>query len=112
MGVASLYQNPRNPDEMSVWSFAHQAHHRDIARVIFETQAVRLDEFVLDPFDPKQEEGWLATHQIMHDQMNQVLGISGFVLSNVDWDDPAQLATWLNHHGNEHYIASTVLNIG
>lgn len=112
MGVASIYQHPHTADEMAVWSFAHQAHHRDIARVIFELAAIRLDEFVLDPFDPKEEEGWLTTHQIMHDQMNEVLGISGSALSAVDWSNPDQLQAWLSKHGNEHFQAGTILNIG
>ena len=112
MSVASLYQNPHTADEFSVWSFAHQAHHRDITRIIFENQGIRLDEYVLDPFDPKEEEGWLALHQIMHNQMNEVLGISGFTLSAVDWTDAEQLASWLNRHGNEHFVAGTILNIG
>ncbi len=112
MSVPILYHNPTSADEMSVWSFAHAAHHRDINRIIFETMGIRLDEFVLDPFDPKEEEGWLVTHQIMHSQMDEVLGIPGFVLSNVDWDDPGQLKMWLSRHGNEHFIAGTILNIG
>jgi hypothetical protein len=112
MTVPALYQNPTTADEMAVWSFSHQAHHRDIARVVFDVYGVRLDEFVLDPFDPQEEEGWLVTHQIMHSQMDQILGIPGFVLSNVDWNDPDQLKMWLSRHGNEHYIAGTILNIG
>ena len=112
MPVPTLFQTPRTPEEMAVWSFAHQAHHRDIARIIFESQGIRLDEFVLDPFDPKEEEGWLTTHQIMHQQMDEVLGISGYVLSSVDWNDPDQLKMWLSKHGNEHFQAGTILNIG
>lgn len=112
MTVPALYQNPTTAEEMAVWSFSHQAHHRDIARVIFETYGARLDEFVLDPFDPREEEGWLVTHQIMHNQFQQILGIPGFVLSNVNWDDPEQLRMWLSRHGNEHFQAGTILNIG
>ena len=112
MSVPTLYQNPHTPEEMAVWSFAHQAHHRDIARLVFEVYGTRLDEFVLDPFDPRDEEGWLITHQIMHGQMDEVLGISGYVLSSVDWNDPDQLKMWLTHHGSEHFQAGTILNIG
>ena len=112
MTVPALYQNPRTSEEMAVWSFSHQAHHRDIARLVFEVYGTRLDEFVLDPFDPREEESWLVAHQIMHNQMDAVLGIPGFVLSNVDWNDPDQLRMWLSRHGNEHYIAGTILNIG
>ena len=111
MTVANIYQNPKTWEEFATWSFAHQAHHRDIARVIFELTGTRLDQFVLDPFNPNEEEGWLVTHQIMHQQMDDILGISGYVLSNVEWDDPEALAVWLRHHGDEHYQASQLLNV-
>lgn len=111
MTVANIYQNPRTPEDFATWSFAHAAHHRDIVRVIFELTGTRLDEFVLDPFDPADEEGWLLSHQIAHQQMDDILGIPGAVLSNVEWNDPEQLASWLSRHGNEHYIAGQILNV-
>ncbi len=112
MTVATLFQRPETADEFSTWSFTHQAMHRDIARVIFEVSGIRLDEFVLDPFDPKDEASWATTHQIMHEQMNRVLGISGFPLNAVDWSNSDQLETWLRVHGNEHFQAGQILNIG
>lgn len=112
MTIATLYQPPMTEQEFSVWSAAHQSMHRDIARVVFEQAGTRLDEFVLDPFDPADMAAWLETHQIMHQQMDAALGISGFDLSEVEWRDRSQLTLWLRLHGDEHVRVGAILNLG
>ena len=112
MSLASIFQIPQTPDDLSVWSFSHAAHHRDIVRVIFQTRAKRLDEYVLDPFDPVNPQNWPALHQTMHDQMNHTLGIGGFDLTGIDWSEPKRMAAWVQAHSNEHYRVSQILNLG
>lgn len=115
MPIAGLYEYPNDPVEFSRWSFAHMAHHRDIIRLVFDLHAIELQEFSLDPFDPKDKAGlvlWLANHQVMHQDMDKALGIAGYNLSQVDWGDRAAASVWLENHGDEHYQAGQILNLG
>lgn len=112
MALAVLGETPKTPEQLAVWSFVHMSHHRDIIRVIFEATGLRLDEWVIDPFDPNSDDTWIYQHAIMHNQMDSVLGIAGYDLSTLDWQDPEILASWINANQTEHYIAGNILGLG
>lgn len=110
--VADLYNVPSTDAERAAWAFAHMAHHRDINRRIYELVAISLPEYVLDPVDPDDVGQWEYQHQLMHDNQNQILGISGFDLSEVSWKDQNLLAGWIFLHSQEHLQAADILEIG
>jgi hypothetical protein len=113
MGIATLLENPiASPADFDRWSFANMASHRDIIRRIFETNGTELPEYVLSPFDPTNMDAWLELHQQMHTDFQGILGISGYDLTVLDWNDESQVSTWLAQHANTHWIASQVLGIG
>src|SRR6516225_8326228 len=102
MGIASFAQYPQTREDFAVWSFSHMAHHRDIVRRVMETKRVRLDLYVLDPFDPVNSTAWSDSHQAMHTAMDKALGIPQYMLSEPDWTDPEAMQTWLSQHWTEH----------
>lgn len=110
--IAGLYNVPSSEPEFQHWAFTNMAHHRDIIRIIYELSLIKLDEFVLDPFNPADPGVWLYQHQLMHQQQNEVLGIAGYDLLDVDFKDPNQLAGWIYLHGLEHVQAANILRIG
>lgn len=112
MALATILDPPQNVPDFAVWSFAHAAHHRDINRVVFSQSGTQLPDFVLDPWDPTDSETWLYQHQLMHTAQNQVLGIAGYNLTTLEWDAPAQVLDWFWSHGQEHYQAGAILNLG
>lgn len=71
-----------------------------------------LEQFILDPMDPDDLGMWLYLHATTHDQLNQVLGTSGFGLVDLDWHDPDQFAEWLRLNGDEHTRFCTALGVG
>jgi hypothetical protein len=71
-----------------------------------------LAQFQLSPVDPSNMGLWFYQHQIMHAQINQVLGTQGFNLLDYDWSDPDQLTEWLNQNASEHQTICTALGIG
>lgn len=110
--VAALYNVPSSPANFAQWAFAHAAHHRDIIRRIEELGGGRLDEYVLDPFDPNDMGVWLYQHQFMHGQMDAALGISGYDLLDVNTSDQSEFAGWIWLNAQEHYQAANLLSIG
>lgn len=112
MPIAGLAVVPKTSEELALWSFEHQAHHRDIIRVLYQRFTVVLDEFILDPFNPNELDSWIYQHQFMHQQMDAVLGIAGFDLSELDWSDPVVLGNWINANQSEHYQAGQILGLG
>lgn len=112
MSLAALQNYPSTPTEFVVWSFAHQAHHRDIIRRITELHSENLTSFVLDPFDPNDMGGWIEHHRIMHEQMDTLLKIPSYDLTGLDWSDREATADWLQKNYYEHSIASQLLKIG
>src|SRR5882724_2085635 len=111
-GIADLYNVPSTDAERAQWSFAHMAHHRDINRRIYELIAVALPEYIIDPVNPDNPGDWEYLHQAMHDNQNQILGIQGQDLTQVDWKDQRLLAAWIFLNSSEHVQASDILEIG
>lgn len=111
-GIASLANVPTTDEERAEWSFAHMAHHRDIAEKIYVLAKVALPEYILDPIDPNDTGTWEYQHQLMHDNQNALLGIDGQDLTGIDWKNQNLLAAWIQLNFNEHYQASNELEIG
>lgn len=111
-GIATLFNVPTTVEELGSWATAHMAHHRDINRGIYQLTGISFPEFILDPIDPRDTNVWEDQHQLMHTNMDAVLGIGGFDLSNVDFTKPELLAGWIQLNANEHYQASNILQIG
>lgn len=103
MGLALVENVPESPETLAEWSFSHMAHHRDVNRAIYQKYGYALPEYVLDPFDPRNPGTWLYQHQIMHQNNDAILGISGYNLLEVDWGDPGQREVWINLNFNEHF---------
>lgn len=114
MALSTLYEYPTDPVILQFWSFTHAAHHRDVIRVVFETDSTVLTERILDPFDPWDSNAlssWLNTHQDMHDQVNAYLGLDGHALWDVDWKNPDEMVPWLALHVIEHLDWGQALNL-
>ena len=111
-GLADLANVPASDTDRAQWSFAHMAHHRDISARIYLLAKIALPEYILDPVDPNDPGDWEYQHQIMHDNQNQLLGITGQDLTGVDWKDQRLLAAWIQLNFNEHLQASNILGIG
>jgi len=114
MSLAALWNVPQTPAETAQWSFVNAAAHTDIIRVIFQTTGLVLDSYVLDPFDPKDDgfETWLYQHFVMHQQMDAILGIQGYDLSEADFSNDTAAAVWTAAHAVEHLQAGQKLNLG
>ena len=115
MAITGLYNIPQSPEELSTWAFIHQAHHIDINAAIYNQLLIALPMYQLDPFKPDDQTSiktWLYQHQLMHQNQDKVLGIAGFDLTDVEWQDIDQLAGWIEQNAQEHYTAGNLLGIG
>ena len=111
-GVAGIFNVPSTQDELNTWSATHATHHLLIIETIYRLTGTQLLEYVIDPIDPNDSEGWLLQHQYMHNQMDAVLGISGYDLLNVNLRDQNEFAGWVWLNAQEHYQAANILEIG
>lgn len=117
MSIAGLFNIPEDEQQLAQWSFINAAHHTDIIRVIFQATNQSLSSYVLDPMpvslrNSNMMQVWLYQHQIMHQEMDVVLGIAGYDLTDVDLSDKGQLAGWIQAHANEHIQAGQILGLG
>lgn len=110
--IAGLYNVPSTEAELNTWAFAHAAHHRDINRLILQLTGTQLIESILDPINPNDIGVWLYQHQQMHDQFEAVLGIAGYDLLDVDWENQNELAGWVLLNASAHQQAANILQIG
>lgn len=113
-GLAGLFNIPASDEELLQWSFVHAAQHLEISNAIYARTLIVLPQFLLDPFDPKNRssmETWAYQHQLMHNNQNQILGIEGFDLTDVNWQDQEERAAWISLNANEHVQASNILEL-
>jgi hypothetical protein len=111
MPVADLSNAPASDQELAQWSFAHQDHHRNIIAFIQRTQNVVLPQYVVDPVDTGPNAAWGDLHQTMHNNSDVILGVSGYDVSEVDWKNPDQLASWIWLHYQLHYAEATASGV-
>ena len=111
MGLADIANVPSMPDSLAVWAFAHMAHHRDINRLIYQNYRVAVSEYPLDQINTQDMGVWIYQHQEMHNNQNAILSIAGNDLTDVDWANQSELASWIQLNFNEHYQASNILGV-
>lgn len=93
---------------------ANAAQNVDIGdSILFGPQSspLALTQYPLTPLDPNSLGTWLYYHQVMHNQINGVLGTTGYDLLDYDWTDPDQLSEWLRLNGDEHVRICTALGV-
>lgn len=113
MALAALYNVPGTQEELNQWSFAHAAHHVDLNRAIQQQFGINADvNFVLDPVDTNDMGTWIYNHQVMHWLLELQLGLEGFDLTDVNWQDRGELAGWIWLNATTHYNASLILGVG
>lgn len=95
MALADLFNVPSSPEEMAKWSFAHQAHHRELNDEIFQKHGISIPEYILDPVNLADPLAFLYQHQQWHADIDQVLGIAGYDLTSVDFTDKEDFAGWI-----------------
>lgn len=110
MGLPLLFAAPTSPDEWRAWSFNHAADHYGVISDIARLKTENLTQYLLDPMDPTDLGMWFYEHQLMHNEANAVLGTQGYDLLSFDWQDPDQLAEWLQLNGSEHQSWDTAIN--
>lgn len=114
MSIAALFNIPGTDEELLAWSFAHAAHHLDLINFIYNQTQIALPVFVLDPFNPKDPGSigaWAYQHQVMHQNQNTLLGINGFDLTSIDWQDQNQVAAWIQLNATEHVEAANITGV-
>ena len=110
-GVAGVYNIPEDQKTLNEWTFNHYGHHQDINDAIFRLHGVRLPIYPMDPVTPENMSVFLYQHALMHTNQNQVLGIVGVNLLDVDWNNMVERGVWINLNGSEHLQASRILGI-
>ena len=111
-GVANLYNVPSNDAELMAWSSVHMRHHVDINATIYRALAIALPLYLLDPIDVKDTGNWEDLHQQMHQEQDAILGITGYDLTGLDFNDHNLLSAWIWINALEHKQAADILGIG
>ena len=109
--IAALFNVPEGREELDAWASAHARHHVDINRYIYQRTGLSLPEFVLEPINPDDTAGWDEHHVIMHQNQDALLGIEGYDLSGVDFNDKDNLTAWIQLNAIEHREAEDLLRI-
>ena len=111
MALALLYNAPNDVPSLMEWSFNHADHHTNIIRFVLAQKSKTLTPYVRDPMDPTNMAIWEYQHQIMHNQMNAALGITGQNLTGIDWNDPDDMSWFIDANAAEHLQANQILGI-
>ena len=109
--LASLFNVPRTDRELAQFSFANNDEHIKIATALQNQKGIYIPSYILDPILPENKDQWLNAHQDIHNYIDNALGIVGNDLSEVDFNNPGQVASWIWLHAQEHYQAANILGL-
>lgn len=111
MSIANVFNVPTTDDELSQWSVLHMILHRQQIQAAQRQHNVLLTEYVLDPMDTTPNGSWFQQHQLMHDNIDQLVGVAQFDLIDVRWEDTAQRVGWIQGHAQLHQQESQKLGV-
>ena len=111
MSLPALYKVPEDQDGWAAWAFNHAAIHMTVNGAVSTQKSQNLTQYMLDAVDPEDLGMWLYQHQATHNQVNAVLGINGYDLTNLNWRDKDQFEWWLQLNGEEHQKWNEILGV-
>lgn len=111
MSVADIFNLPGNAQELQSWSTLHMIWHRDMNRRVFQVFNIVLPEFILDPADFSTRSDFLQAHQTMHNNLDALLAVASYNLTDVDMEDPSQRAGWFQAHAELTRTESNTLGV-
>jgi hypothetical protein len=111
MSIANIFNVPSTDHELAEWSFLHMALHRSENLAILRKYNILLPENILDPVDTTPGGSWFQDHQVMHNNIDQVLGVAQFNLLDVDWDNESQRIGWIQGHAQLHQTETNALDV-
>src|SRR5215831_6485193 len=95
MSLANLFNVPASPADFLVYSFNVQDQHRRIVAAIREQKSITLPIYQLDEPPIGGDIGtWTLQLQDAVNDFTGVLNITGFDFTQVDFEEPGQLASW------------------
>jgi hypothetical protein len=100
-----LYNTPDDEGTLMEWSAIHQKDHFAImAEIQRKMSGTTVLVIPIDPV-PLQLDilTWSMSHQYMHNEMNDVVGLAGFDLSSPNFMQREQLRVWIDYHAREHF---------
>lgn len=110
--IGALFNIPTTPQEFMRFAFHNNDAHVLAVRAIKINAGVGLPEYPLDPIPASDFASWLYTHQSAHNAVNEVLGISGNDLTDLDPTKPEEMTYWIQLHASEHVKWGDMLNYG
>lgn len=112
MSLATIYNSPHGEYDRLVWSFSNSDHHLQVIDSIASTRNTLLARYLIDPIPPGRDlQSWLRTHQTMHNDVNSVLSVQGNDLTELDFNNAAELEGWVFLHASEHRQWANILGV-
>lgn len=103
------------PTDVGMWlSFGsvHQLDHFGLVRQVLDKRQILLGMLPIDPVpvdNPSAMLTWFQHHQALHNALNGAVGLGGFDLSFVDFNDQSRASHWIQDHAIEHMRISAFL---
>ena len=109
--LAVLLEVPETPDEWGRYAFHNQNQVFLIQQAILEQKGITLNPYVLFPLNLDVPTQWLQNNQSAHTDFNAVLGLQGHDIQDLDFNNPDEVAAWVNLNYNELFDASSALKV-
>lgn len=109
MSLADLQYPAPTEQGLAEWLHAHVRHHEAIIGALRDNRGISLELLPIFPLDPSNKDQiavWNRSHQTMHNQMNQALGIAGTDLTALDPTDQKKMDDFLFGHLQQHRDAA------
>lgn len=96
------------PNDAAGWGMWLTEHYYEHIRFILTgrglAEPVEMVEYDILSWsdEPSLVQGWLGAHQLMHQSVREVTGITGTNLQQVDFTNEGQFLEWLDSHSQEH----------
>ena len=109
--LAVLLEVPSTIAEWTRFAFHNNDQILLLQQAIREQRGISLTPYILFPINLDAPTQWLQNNQAAHTDINAVLGLQSHDIQELNFNDPDQVASWINLAYNELYDASVELGV-
>lgn len=111
MGLVNLINAQPGPQGWDFYWFANWVDHQEIQQEIQSQFSINFPIYVIEPWNSAGADNILLQHQLFHNDMNGITGVSGEDLSRLNFKDQQAVKDWIYQHYQEHMQVREVLGI-
>ena len=109
--LCTLLEVPETEDDWGRFAWHNLDQINLIQQAILQQYGLEVTSYILFPLPLDNPSQWLQNNQSAHNDFNTALGLQSHNIEDLDFNNPDEVASWINLNYQELFDASEMLKI-